>query len=433
MKKIILLFTLICTVLTGFAQAPKGTAALDKTGGWIFYDWRNSNKILYNPLGTDENFPNIVYKGILTPYTVSPTLKEKLTQLRDIVKTAYPKPQGFSFLYSFEAIAQEKLSDQPRPIYFKCDPHGIENDGNGGLNTINIASAQGDERYAGEKPPGYLGLFSMSINSVHYNLYDFFPRLTNFDEVLKAKLVPNVSAVYMMPPKNNFATAILDANDKSITTPSALIGNKADNYFVFRHLHDIKKNNDGYFVGTIMNNIILTNKNKMPYQVLKRKTFLALLKLYYSNYNEKYKRTTNGTIKTEADWQLEIIEKLEELNASDLDKPATLYAEHKNIHKDLWIYWHDKKGNPLLQIEKLRNIFTTDPDNGYSICKKIKYYDSPNDEDFQTIQVNWLYEIPLSNNPKAATHISNDSKSFYQAIKNNFDWDKLYRLLLIAK
>ena len=435
MKKLIILSVLCFFIKNAFAQAPKGTAALDKTGGWIFYDWSNSNKIMYNPLGSDDGFPKIVYFASSTPYSITPTLKEKLIQLKDIVKTAYPKPQGFSFLYKIDAIAKERKYDEPRSIVFACDPHGIENDGKGGLTTINIAQSQGNEKFAGARPPGYLGLFSVVINGMYGNgggggfgMYDFFNKLTAFDDLLKTKVIPNVSGVYMMPPKNNFDEAINPFSEKNVIPPSALIVNKADNYFVFRNLHNIEKNADGYYTGTIMNKIIITKNNKLPYQTLKRGVYLEILKQYYLAYNTKFNQTSEQSKKREQG-ELKIIEKLMEINENDLTKPATINPIYKDFYKGLSFFTTNKKGYEELQTDALKNFFIDDVDKGYTPCKKIKYYTGFKDEEWQTLMVNWIYEIPLTNNPKDQNHISNDQKSFYQAIKNNLDWDKLAGLL----
>ena len=131
------------------AQPAKGTAALDKTGGWLFFNSRNSNFRVFDALGPgDPSFPEITNSSPHGSFKPDDALKDKLTQLRDIFKAAYPNPQGHSIVYSISTRG-EKSAEFPRPLTFKIYSHGLEHDGKGGLTPLNLESSQGDQRFAG--------------------------------------------------------------------------------------------------------------------------------------------------------------------------------------------------------------------------------------------------------------------------------------------
>jgi hypothetical protein len=444
MKKLILLFVVCMFAGNVFAQPAKGMPALDKTGGWVFNDWGNSNNIIYNPLGPgDKNFPKITFFGATGSLVPDAALKEKLTQLRDIFKEAYPNPQGHSILYQLSA-AKEKLPGNPRFISMAMFAKGIENDGKGGLTQMNIASTQGDRKFGGDEP-NYDGLISVFINKIPAdNGFDFFPKQTRFDEVLKTKQIPNLSGVYLRPPLNNFAEAGKYRREKDLPLPTDKAVYTADNCVVFRHMEYFDSRDYG-LVERHMDKIILTNYKKLPFSSLTRKDFLMLLLIYkkqeidkLKSYfeGEKAKRTLekseidrfNQTLEDD-NAQIEIINKLTEINQNSLQKPAILSVEHKNIINDLSSYTIDKNNRRELKLGVLKDVFIDDYKIGYTPSRFTKYYKSDKDEDFQSIMVNWYYEIPVANNPKYKNHPSLDNRSLYMAMKTKFDWAKLASLL----
>lgn len=444
MKKIIVLTLIIAFNVNIFAQSAKGTAALDKTGGWVFYDWGNSSSVFHNPLGPgDKNFPKITFSGATGSMIPVSPLKEKLTQLRDIFKETYPNPQGHSILYKLTAN-KEKIPANPRFISLGMFAHGIENDGKGGLTQLNIAATQGDRRFDGDEPD-YDGLISVFINKIPSdNSFDFSPKQTRFDEVLKTKQIPNLSGVYLRPPLNNFEEAGKNISAKNLPLPADKFGYTAENCVVFRHM-EYAESRDYGLVERHMDKIILTNYKKLPFSPLTRKEFLSLLLLYKNQEIEKLtssfeREKAQGTPqKSQLDHfnrtlegykaQLEIVNKLTEINQNSLQKPATLSVAHKNIINDLSYYTVDKNNRRELKFSLLKDVFIDDYKIGYTPCKSVKYYQSDKDEDFQTIMVNWFYELPVSNNPKYKDHPSLDNRSLYYAMKNKFDWDKLASLL----
>ncbi len=438
-KKIILLLCVLNTfVVNVFAQI-KGTPALDKTGGWIFRDWGNSNNVFYNAMGPgDNNFPKITFFGATGNMMPTGVLKEKITAIRDVFKTAYPNPQGCSMLYKLSAD-KDKSNSNPRFIVFSIDAHGIEHDGNGGLSKVNIASTQGDNKFGGNQP-NYDGLLSVYINKIpHEKEYGFFTKQTQFEEALKTKQIPNLSGVYMMPPQNNFNEADKYFSTKKLPLPDAKIGNRADDYFVFRNMEYYNHPQYG-IVEKHMDKIILTKYKKLPYKPLQRKEFLALLLLQINIKKDKilnYKKEKTADLEKHHekliagyDMELEFVKKLTEYNKDDLEKNATISAVHKNIVKDISYYTINSKNYPELKLSAIKDIFIEDSTMGYTPCKLIKYYKSDKDEDIQTIMVNWYYEIPVTNNPKYNEHPGIDSRSFYQAIKNKLDWRRLEALLM---
>jgi hypothetical protein len=449
LKKILILIiicTFNCLVVNLNAQQPKGTPALDKTGGWIFNDWGNSNNVFYNPMGPgDNNFPKITFWGATGNMMPTGVLKEKITAIRDVFKAAYPNPQGCSMLYSLKA-AKEKINSSPRFIMLSIDAHGIEHDGKGGLNTLNIASTQGDNKYGGNQP-SYDGLLSVCINKIpHDNMYGFFTKQTQFDEVLKTKPIPNLSGVYLMPPQNNFNEAGQYFSLKNLPLPNATIGNKADDYIVYRNMEYYTHPQYG-IIEKHMDKIILTSYGKLPYKPIKRKEFLALLVLdiafkkqqFINNYeSDKSEKNTsqidnyNNNI-NKFNLQESFVKKVEEYYKNDLDKNATISIAHKNIVKDLSYYTINSRNYNELKLDVIKDIFISDSTKGYTPCKFIKYYKSDKDEDIQSIMVNWFYEIPVTNNSNYKEHPAIDSRSWYYAIKNNLDWSKLQELLMKSK
>jgi hypothetical protein len=445
MKKLILTILIAFTLFASAnAQPAKGTPALDKTGGWVFNDWGNSNNIIYNPLGPgDKNFPKITFFGATGSLIPDAPLKAKLTQLRDIFKEAYPNPQGHSILYQLSA-AKEKLPGNPRFVSLAMFAKGIENDGKGGLTQMNIASTQGDRKFGGDEP-NYDGLISVYINKIPAdNGFGFFPKQTRFDEVLKTKQIPNLSGVYLRPPLNNFVEAGKYIREKDLPLPTDKAVYTADNCVVFRHMEYFDSRDYG-LVERHMDKIILTNYKKLPFSSLTRKEFLTLLlirknleitKLKSYLEGEKAKRTLekrevdrfNQTLEDD-NAQIEIVNKLMEINLNSLQKPATLSVEHKNIINDLSGYTVDKNNRRELKFNVLKDVFIDDYKIGYTPSRFTKYYKSDKDEDFQSIMVNWYYEIPVANNPKYKNHPSLDNRSLYYAMKNKFDWNKLASLL----
>ena len=439
------ILTLAMRPIVASAQAPaKGTPALEKTGGWIFYAPKDSFLHYHNPLGPgDPNYPNIRVDG--RPYPISPALAKKLTILRDTLRDAYPNPQGAAITYALHSVAANP--QDPRLLHFRLNAYELQHDGAGGLKPIDVAN-DSPGRFTGE-PANYDGLLSVFLNKIPHDVqFGFFTKQTKFDEILKTKQIPNVSGIYLMPPRNNFAEASQHAVTKGFTLPPAVIGNDADDYTVFRFVN-FTKGRDDNLVARHMDKIIMTSFNKLPYKPLTRSEFLAVLKLDARTRLEKSEKqytldqskrtlspreiTSREKVLADMNADLQVIEKLSELNAGSLDKPATLGVAHKNIINDLYGYSHNSKNYPEMQIAKISEVFIDDVTLGYTPCKLVKYYQSTKDEDIQSIMVNWYYELPVSNNPNYDQYPNLDSRSFYTAIKDKLDWKKLEGLLMKSK
>ncbi len=447
MKKISSLLHILCVPIffgiTNLKAQPKDTPNYDKTGGWIHYAPKDSYLHLHNPLGPgDAGYPSLKFPD-RSMYTINKALSEKLVTLRDVFKNAYPNPQGACITYTLNTIAKEKPADVPRFIYLRVNAYQLENDGKGGLNQLNVAN-DNVGKFTGA-PPNYDGLLSVFINQIPKdNEFGLFNKLDKYTEMLKTKVIPNISGLYMMPPQNNFEEKAKYTYFKNLKIPPVNIGNDADKYTVFRFVKYFDDRDYG-MVERHMDKIIFTSDGKLPYSPIKRKDFLAILKKYKEIGIEKYskqyeenklKRTLEKSeiehhqkliINLNSD--IDVINKLKELNENELEKTATLSVTHKNIINDMWGYAHNEKGFAEMQIQKLKAVFIDDIKLGYTPCKLIKYYKSAKDEDFQTIMVNWYYELPVANNPKYNEHPSVDSRSFYTAIKNKLDWKKLEALL----
>jgi hypothetical protein len=427
------------------AQHPaKGTPALDKTGGWIFYAPKDSFLHYHNPLGPgDPNYPNIRVDG--RPYPISPSLANKLTILRDTLRDAYPNPQGAAINYSLHVVATNP--QDPRLIHFRLNAYELQHDGAGGLKPIDVANDL-PGRFIGE-PPNYDGLLSVFLNKIPHDVqFGFFTKQTKFDEILKTKQIPNVSGIYLMPPRNNFAEKAQHAAPKGFTLPPAAISNDADNYTVFRFV-EFTKGRVNNLVARHMDKIIMSSFDKLPYKALTRSEFLAVLKLDAQTRMEKIAKqfivdqtkralsdrqiAAHDKVIADMNADLQVIEKLSELNAATLDKPATIAVAHKNIINDLYGYSHNSKNFPEMQIAKISEVFIDDVTLGYTPCKLVKYYQSTKDEDIQSIMVNWYYELPVSNNPNYDQYPNLDSRSFYMAIRDKLDWKKLEGLLMKSK
>ncbi len=451
MKKITFFFCVFCAIAgNSFAQPAKDSYNYDKTGGWIHYAPKDSYLHLHNPLGPgDAGYPSIKFPDG-SKYTINKALSDKLILLRNVFKDAYPNPQGACITYSLNTISKEKPADVPRFIYLSINGYQLENYGNGGLNQLNVANDI-PGKFTG-KPQNYDGLLSVFINKIPADDdYGLFKKQKQFDEILKTKQIPNVSGIYMMPPQNNFEKAAAynsAAVYKNMKLPSGdNVDTDLDKYTVFRF---VSYANEEYgVVERHMDKIIMTSYNKLPYKPITRGEFIDILLLKhktafnkFKNDNEKEEvlkqmneKAKNVYLKNLQRYENEItaLEKLKELNTNELGKPATLSIANKNIVNDLYGYAYNSKNYAELQTDKLKQVFIDEIKIGYTPCKLIKYYKSAKDEDFQTIMVNWYYELPVANNPKYNEHPSVDSRSFYQSIKNNLDWSKLEVLLLKLK
>jgi hypothetical protein len=451
MNKLIILNIPLClSILLAKAQT-KDSPNYDKTGGWIHYAPKDSYLHLHNPMGPgDAGYPTLQYTDV-TKYVMTKTLNDKLKTLLSVFKDAYPNPQGACITYSLQKVAKEKPNDAPRLIKLYLNAYQLENDGKGGLNKLDVANDI-PGKFTGE-PPNYDGLLSVFINKIpHDEQYGFFQKQKQFDEILKTKQIPNVSGIYMMPPQNNFEEAAsynTAAVYKNMAVPKAdNADSDLDKYTVFRFVSYFNDNKYG-LVERHMDKIILTGYNKLPYKPLTRGEFIEVLLLKhktefnkFKNDNEKEEvqkqmneKAKNLYLKNLQRYENEItaLEKIKELNKNDLSKPATLSIANKNIVNDLYSYAYNSKNYAELQIQKLKEVFIDDVKMGYTPCKFIKYYQSAKDEDIQSIMVNWSYELPVGNNPKANEHPNLDSRSMYQAIKNNLDWSKLEALLMKIK
>ncbi len=447
MKKIILLSFLIAPTFLGMGNIlaqPKGSPNYDKTGGWVHYTSTTDLKY-QNPLGPgDAGYPSIKFADG-SKYAANKVFSDKLIALRNIFKEAYPNPQGACITYNLKTNSKEKPADVPRFFSFYLNAFQLQNDGVGGLKQLDVAN-DNPGMYTGV-PPNYDGLFSVFINQIpHDEQYGFFEKQKQFDEILKTKQIPNVSGIYMMPPQNNFqekASYNTAAVYKNMAIPKADNANsELDKYTVFRFVEYF---NDGKYglVERHMDKIIMTSYNKLPYKPLTRKEFISVLQLQQQTQLTKFKQQKIPDNQKDKDLYkrdllqyeniLKALDKLLELNQNDLDKPASLQIAHKNIVNDLYGYAYNSKNYPELQINKLQSVFTEEIKNAYTPCKLIKYYKSSKDEDLQTIMINWYYELPVGNNPKANEHPSMDSRSFYMAIKNKLDWSKLDALLMKVK
>jgi hypothetical protein len=318
MKKIILIcITFIFGIGNTFAQPAKGMPALDKTGSRLFFDSRNSGFRTFNPLGQgDKNFPvmTTTVAEHLMPNTV---LSQKLTKLRDIFQASYPNSQGHSIIYRIRAN-KDKFFDNPRVLQFSMDPHGPENDGKGGLEPLNAEKSQGDTKFTGS-PPSYAGLLWVGINNIATEDGEaFFEKYTQYDAILKTKKIPNISGIYLRPPHDNFTEQNKTAYPKT-HPPDKFIGNRADNYLVFR---SVKFYNDPKYglLEKHFDRIILTNYKTLPYKPLTRKEFIAVLQLFYQTELEDYKTKVEKNRALPPDMQTPLKRMEEKLKDKEYDR-----------------------------------------------------------------------------------------------------------------
>lgn len=444
MKKTILLSVLCAFVVSLKAQPPKGNA-VNETGTWVCINGYDSENILYDPFGSGKPFPMIAEIGGKTTKP-SEKLKEKLLALRKIFMDAYPKPQGYSVLYSIDKLTkQEKENAKANTLYFTIGGFGLKYDGKGGYQKINLAANdQGDMRYGG-------GL-KIAINDIAPDyvtgLFAKADLLCKFLESDKTAVIKNV---FLLPPSTNFTEEAGNGYIKKENIPNEKIGNAADKYIVFRNVLYHKSADELKTLETHTEKIIMTYNGKLPYEPLTRAEFLAILEAYTKyqkqkavDYFEKDKakgilseneiKDFNTRRLNEFDVNINTVLKLKEIYKNSLDKPATVKPEDKNILNGyLSRYTSGKIGNIRNAIgvfpEKLTNIFIDEKTMGYTACKEVPFYTSTNPEVFQSIVIGWKYQLPAKYNPDYNNHPNNDKRSFTYAIMNNLDWDKIASLL----
>jgi hypothetical protein len=443
MKKIILLCSLCSFIGNLVAQPPKGNA-VNETGAWVCINGYDSENTLYDPFGPGKLYPLIAEIGGKTTKP-SEKLKEKLLALRKIFMDAYPKPQGYSVLYSIGKLTkQEKENAKANTLYFTLGGSGLKYDGKGGYQKINLmANDQGDMRYSGglkitinDISPDYVtGLFAKS------------DLLCKFLETDKTAAIKNV---FLLPPSTNFTEESGNGYIKKENIPAEKIGNAADKYIVYRNIQYHKSSDELKTLETHTEKIIMTYNGKLPYEPLTRAEFLIILEAYTKNqkqkavdYFEQDKAKGNVTANQIKDFNTRLIEldanittviKLREIYKNSLDKPATVKPEDKNILNGyLSRYTSGKIGDIRNAIgvfpEKLSNIFIEDKTKGYTACKEVPFYTSTNPEIFQSIVIAWKYQLPAKYNSDYNNHPNNDKRSFTYAIMNNLDWDKIASLL----
>ena len=135
-------------------------------------------------------------------------------------------------------------------------------------------------------------------------------------------------------------------------------------------------------------------------------------------------------MKQEFDIIRKVVETLREINSNDLEKPAIIAPEFKGLLQrgnfDSLIF--GKKGEKGVYPDKLKTVFIADKTKGYSAAKLVKFY-NPAQDDIQSIVVNWFYKLPAKSNADQF-HPNLDPRSFYYAMQNRFDWNKLAGLVV---
>jgi hypothetical protein len=445
MKKIFLLSASLCLcalVVQTKAQPPKGNA-VNETGAWVCINGYDSENILYEPFGPGKPYPVIAEVGGKTTKP-NEKLKEKLLVLRKLFMDAYPKPQGYSALYSLSKLTkQEDENAKPNQIYFVVNGFGLKYDGKGGYQKINLmALDKGDLKYAGG--------IKVTINAIKPdNVTGLFKKADLVSKFLEKDKVKGINAIYLLPPPNNFEEDAKKVNIKKENIPDGKFGNAADKYFVNRNIYFHKKDEQN-IVEAYQNTVIITNNGKLPYEPLNRDEFLAILEAYTKKRKQiavdyfeqdKAKRNLSDNEITnfserlkKFDVEINTVLKLREIYKNSLDKSATVKPEDINILDGyLDRYTTGRIGNIGNAVgvfpEKLTNIFIDDKTKGYTACKEVPFYTGSNPEVFQSIVVSWKVRLPAKHTPAYSTCPENDKRSIWYALQNNFDWDKLASLL----
>lgn len=110
MKKSVIILCVLCAFLGNLFAQPNANAL--KYGGWVFLN----GKEVYDHFKGGDKFPpsTLANTALTSGYAITPKMQNKVTQLIQAFKDAYPKPYLESMMFDLRAIKKATNNNATR-------------------------------------------------------------------------------------------------------------------------------------------------------------------------------------------------------------------------------------------------------------------------------------------------------------------------------
>ena len=435
-------FGLIPSLRVGQALAqtdfsPPGKDPTLMEGAWVAHV-QQGTKGFYDYFEAGDPYPlidDVHASNLIKP---TPELRTKLLALRKLFIDAYPKPLGYSFLYSLKSTTKATPSN-PQGINFHAGAFGLFNG-----KKINIYGGTDGPARGSLADRAHLSNLNVSINSgLAETSLEMFTLNKPLTDAIDKEQIPNLTNVYIRPPADNFEEAIADYNQRNPSfqrdVPELNDGSGADKFMRFRRMSFLQN------WQIISEKVIVSRDGKLPFVPLTRGVFLQLLDLLVAkdaakaqaNFEQIQGRSPQDARAIERakralvdnDFKQKIVDRLREIHTNDLKKPATVLPQYQPVLSGNFHPWFQFNGpQTIFNENKVVALFSDEIELGYTPCKRLTYFRSNRMDDWHYIAVKWQSFTATANNKKYADE-KDESRYFYEAMRTQFSWDGLERLV----
>jgi hypothetical protein len=437
-KNIFLLCASLC--LTAFVVKTNAQTITNtrEYGSWLYGDGKNFTDNHFAPM---IKFPPATYTNI---YKIAPDVPKKMMEIVQVFKDVFPKPYKESITYGFQGMLKLK-ADEVYAYYLHIGEYGFQYDKQGKVKPINFASQFGNNYN------GYLNVY------INYSPGDVLPlgNMTILQNSYDGKNYKLIDRLDIIPPQNNYSNEAEYQNIKNPPSPTSFIKSASNKFNSFRYIEFKDYSPQMWQIRKEL--VFITADRKIPYTTISKGEYLDfLIKMQEliikrkqidfdiatkNNPPSKEYLETKKEGETRVEWNIKVINAIKEQNKNDLNSPAIVHPKHwELIRNDGYYdaYYTTSKG---LEYDKIKDVFIKDAEKGYSISRyNAHYYDNLKPGDVKSIIVQWNHYYHTETHPDFGkrheykssgklNYFSDNPYSFFNALMNKMDWDKIAALL----
>jgi hypothetical protein len=407
-------------------------------GSWLHGDGKNFADNHFAPM---FKFPTPAYTAF---YKTAPAVPKKMVEIVQVLKDMFPKPYKESITYGFIGMSKLK-ANEVYAYYLHIGEYGFQYDKLGKVKPVNFASQFGNNYN------GYLNVY------INYSPADVLPQgnMTLLQKSYDGKDYKLMDRLDIIPPQNNYTTEAANKNIKNPPSPTSIIKSASNKFNTFRYIEFKDYSPEMWEIRKEL--VFITADGKLPYTTISKGEYLDfLIKMQEliikrkqldfdiatkNNPPSKDYIETKKHSEARVQWNIKVINAIKEQNKNDLNSPAIVHPKHWELIRNDGYYDFYYTVTNGIQLDKIKDVFINDAEKGYSVSRyNAHYYDNLKPEDVKSIIVQWNHYYHAETHTdfgkiheyKAAgklNYFSDNPNSFFNALMNKMDWDKLAAVL----
>jgi hypothetical protein len=449
MKKSVITLCALCVFVGNLiAQTPNANAP--KYGGWVFLN----GKEVYDHFKGGDKFPPASLKStaLASSYAITPKMQNKVTQLIQAFKDAYPKPYLESMMFDLRAIKKATNNNATR-FSMNVGDYPFFYTANGDVKPINVMSQLGSMQKVAIK----VNTYPNEEKSSNMELLPF-QKMHYYLKAIEEKDFYGIKSLHIITPQVNAEEYVEKSSFKSKVFDYQIPNEPNSPYIKWYTI--ITRDDKKFNFDNVENSIILTYNKQLPFIPLTKKQFLELIELSIQKNIEQHNKVVAfmkpelgykdkdfkkaAQISKEYLEQLALVQEIRTNNLNTINEKALINPYYSNLMLnvsliEVFIANKNDKGPRAEKNEyDFSDLFITEESRAYIPARIDKnYYKTCTAYEIRTIEIKWKYKTRRpthSDYQKIRTEsgsyiFSDEPGSLMNSIVHKLDWKKLELLL----